>query len=63
MNPTAIDIVNCIREFPQIETQGDKLAIRVLVSLADSAFKYGSLTEKQKQLFDTVCFEHLNKGF
>lgn len=61
----AIDIVQNIQELPptfQMD-RGDKYAARVLVSLANNAFKYGSLTTKQKELLSIIRNEHnLTKG-
>lgn len=55
----AIDIVRNIQELPPANqmTRRDKYASRVLVSLANSAFQYGNLTPKQKDLLHKIRLE------
>lgn len=55
----AIDIVRNIQELPPTiqMTRREKYASRVLVSLANSAFQYGNLTPKQKDLLQKIQVE------
>lgn len=55
----AIDIVRNIQELPPTiqMTRREKYASRVLVSLANSAFQYGNLTPKQKDLLHKIQVE------
>lgn len=61
----AIDIIRNIQELPDADymTRRDIYAARVLISLANNAFKYGALTQKQKDFLSAIRDEHnLTKG-
>lgn len=54
---SAIKVVQVIQQLPL-----DSKALRFLVSLADSAYKYGMLTERQEQAFLNALQELKKRG-
>lgn len=57
MAVTAKDIIEIIKKIPT-----DNRSVRILASLTDSAYKWGSLTPKQEILFEKVISELRDQG-
>jgi len=54
---SATEIVEIIQQIPSRDNN-----LKFLVSLANNAFKYGSLTERQEQAYSNVISQLTEKG-